>query len=482
MTASQVSVAADVIMQITARMERIENGLLPETALHSEMPQKCALADRMAYYETPGVSVAVFQDYRIEWAHGYGMVEAGAPDPVTTETLFQAASISKPVTAMAALRLVQEGRIDLDEDVNRYLTSWKVPPVGDWQPRVTLRQLLSHTAGLTLHGFPGYLRSRPLPTVVQILNGEPPANTAAVRVNTVPGTQVRYSGGGTTIVQLLLTDLLGRPFRDIMRELVLDPLEMAHSTYEQPLPPERAGYAATGHANDAQPLEGKSHIYPEMAAASLWTTASDLARFAIEIQLSRQGRSNRVLSVETVNEMLSPQVEAQFGLGPVLEGNGETARFGHSGGNAGFVCNLTAYKNRGQGAVVMVNSERGWPMIFELHRAIAQEYGWPDYLPASPTIVAVPAESLAAYVGSYELRPNFHLNVTQSADGLHLEPTGQPAFPLHAKSATEFFACVVAAEIRFVTSDAGAVTGLTFMQNGKELMAKRRGAELSSLL
>ncbi len=459
---------------VADRRERIENGLLAETALPGETARKGALADRMAYYETPGVSVAIIQDYRVEWARGYGVCEAGKSEPVTTETLFQAGSISKPVAAMAALKLVQDGKLDLDEDVNRYLTSWKVPPVGDWQPRVTLRQLLSHTAGLTVHGFPGYLTTRPIPTVVQVLNGEPPANTAPVRVNTIPGTQMRYSGGGTTIVQLLLTDLLGKPFPEIVRELVLDPLEMTHSSYEQPLPPERARFAATGHPDDARPVEGKWHIYPEMAAAGLWTTASDLAKFAIELQLSRQGKSNRVLSVETIQAMLSPQVEDHIGLGPFLEGKGETARFGHSGSDEGFVCNLTAYQDRGQGAVVMLNSNRGWPIIGEIQRAIAQEYGWPDYLPALPDPVAVAPETLAGYVGVYELKPNLRLTVTQSADGLHLQPSGQSAFPLYARSATEFFARVVTAEIAFRKSEAGEVTALTFKQNGREMAAKRQ--------
>jgi CubicO group peptidase (beta-lactamase class C family) len=465
--------AADVSVEAAARMKRIENGLLLESALVGEMPQQGTLADRMAYHETPGLSVAVIQDYRIEWARGYGRREAGKPDPVSTETLFQAASISKPVTAMAALKLVQDGRIDLDEDVNRYLTSWQVPPVGDWQPRVTLRQLLSHTAGLTIHGFPGYLPASPIPTVVQILNGEPPANTAPVRVNTIPGTQMRYSGGGTTVVQLMLTDLLGKPFPEIMRELVLDPLGMEHSTYEQPLPPERARHAAVGHPNDSRPVQGGWHIYPEMGAASLWTTASDLARFAIEIQLSLQGRSNRVLAVETVREMLSPQVEDHIGLGPVLEGAAAAPRFGHNGGNEGYVCNLTAYKERGQGAVVMINSIRGWPLLFEMQRTIAQEYEWPEYLPVLPAIAEVPSTLLADFVGTYELKPDFHFVVTQCDDGLQLQPTGQAAFPLYAKSETAFFARVVAAEIIFIRSEAGDVTGLTFIQNDRQMTAKR---------
>jgi len=226
----------------------------------------------MAYYNTPGISIAIIDDYRIAAASGYGVADADNPAPVTTETLFQAASISKPVTAMAVLKLVQDGILDLDEDVNRYLVSWKVPPVGDSQPRVTLRQLLSHNAGLTVHGFRGYPTSRTIPSVVQVLNGEAPANSAPVRVTIIPGTQWQYSGGGTTIVQLLLTDMVGKPFPEIMRELVLDPLEMRHSSYDQPLSPDHERLASSAHSQNGRPIAGKWHVYPEMAAAGLWTT------------------------------------------------------------------------------------------------------------------------------------------------------------------------------------------------------------------
>jgi CubicO group peptidase (beta-lactamase class C family) len=459
--------------RVAGRIQRIENGLLPETPLRSQPPEKRRLAERMAYHETPGVSVAVINDGEIEWARGFGVTEAGKPEPVTTETLFQAGSISKPVAAMAALRLVQEGRIDLDEDVNTYLTSWKVPPNGLWQPRVTLRQLLSHTAGLTLHGFPGYLPSRPVPTLPQILDGQEPANTGPVRVNTLPGTQFRYSGGGTTIMQLMLMDVLGQPFPEIMRAMVLDPLGMEHSTYEQPLPPARARFAATGHPSDSRPVDGKWHVYPEMAAAGLWTTASDLARFALEIQQSLAGKSNKVLSTEMVSQMLTPQVEDHMGLGPFLEGKDGSARFGHGGADEGFLANLTAYRHRGQGSVVMVNSNRGWPVISEILRAIAQEYGWPDFIPTEPAPAEVAPHVAAAYAGEYELKPNFRFTVAVGDSGLTLRTTGQPKMPLYPESETTYFARVVEATLTFVKSDTGEVRELIFKQNGKEMPAKK---------
>jgi CubicO group peptidase (beta-lactamase class C family) len=219
-----------------ARIARIENGLRYAVAIRGRAPVQMRLDERMRVHKVPGVSIAVIDSFRIVWARGYGVREAGGTDSVTTETLFQAASISKPVAALAALRLVQEGVLDLDEDVNRKLKSWKIPDsrFTTTQP-VTLRRMLSHSAGLTVHGFRGYASTEPVPTVLQIVNGEPPANSRAIRVDTFPGARWRYSGGGYTVMQQLLVDVSGKPFPELMRTQVLDPLGMKHSTYEQPL-------------------------------------------------------------------------------------------------------------------------------------------------------------------------------------------------------------------------------------------------------
>ncbi|HEY9909415.1 MAG TPA: serine hydrolase domain-containing protein, partial [Thermosynechococcaceae cyanobacterium] len=267
-----------MLQSIEQRIERFINNLLPATALEGKFGSPKNLYEQLARYHTPGISIAVINDFEIEWARGFGVCEAETTRAVTPDTLFQAASISKPVFALAVMRLVQEGRLNLDEDINTYLTSWRAPAIEDWQPRITLRQLLSHTAGLTVHGFPGYRNSEPLPTTVQILNGEPPANTDKVEVNIIPGLHHRYSGGGTTVAQQVLVDVLGKPFPEIMRELVLDPLGMTNSTYQQPLPNHWSAKAATAHLFSGIPLEGKHHVYPEMAAAGLWTTAADLAK------------------------------------------------------------------------------------------------------------------------------------------------------------------------------------------------------------
>src|SRR5580704_3264191 len=269
---------------IEQRIRHIQDAILPAVLTQGQPPATTKLADRMDALHVPGVSIAVIHDGKIEWARGFGVTRLGGP-AVTPDTLFQAASISKPVTGMAVMHLVQTGKLDLDADVNRYLKTWKVPENSFTEKtKVTLRELLSHTAGMTVHGFPGYAAGAPLPTLVEILNGEKPANTSAIRVDTVPGTNWRYSGGGFVVTQLLLQDITGQSFPAFMRETVLGPSGMTRSTYEQPLPKNRMGGAAMAYSVDGEAVGGGSHVYLEMAPAGFWTTHSDLALFAIELQ------------------------------------------------------------------------------------------------------------------------------------------------------------------------------------------------------
>jgi CubicO group peptidase (beta-lactamase class C family) len=459
---------------IEQQIQRVVNGLLPETAFTQQYAPKTTLKERMAYYHTPGVSIAVINHYKLEWARGFGVKEWGKPDAVTEATLFQAGSISKPIFALAVMRLVQDGKLDLDEDVNHYLSSWKVPSNGPWQPRITLRQLLSHSAGLTVSGFPGYLRTEQLPSVIDILNGHPPANTARVEVNILPGTQFRYSGGGTMVAQQVVMDVLGQPFPKIMRDLVLDPLGMTQSTYEQPLPDSWAGSAATAHPWKNLPVEGKWLVYPELAAAGLWTTPSDLARAGIELQLALQGESQRVLSAVSVAQMLTPGIDERIGIGFFLAGKGKTVRFRHDGGNAGFVGRMTVYKDIGMGMVIMLNSIEGIPMLDEIERAIAQEYEWSGYFPEEKVAMTVSPEILDAYVGEYVIRSGLQCVVIRENDRLFLKPTGQPAIELHGQSETRFFMTPLNTEVTFDKTERGEVKGLTLHQAGQQISAERK--------
>ena len=356
-------------------LQRIEQTAVELPAGPGEAATRLSLADLMKAFNVAALSIAVIENYKITDVKAYGVIAPGSTTPVTPKTLFQAGSISKPVAATGALSLVQQGKLSLDEDVNKKLTTWKVPENEFTQTeKVTLRRLMSHTAGLTVHGFPGYDIHDPIPTLVEVFNGEKPANNAPIRVDIVPGTKMRYSGGGITIEQQLMMDVTGKQFPALMRELVLDKIGMSNSSYEQPLPPARSAMTAGGGYSDGKPVHGKWHIYPEMAAAGLWTTPTDLAKFAIEIALSKQDKSNRVLTQKTTQEMLTPVMD-EAGLGFFLE-NDNPGQFGHNGADEGFQALLTMNADTGNGVAMMADSDNGiWTMNF-VRRRVAKEYGW----------------------------------------------------------------------------------------------------------
>jgi CubicO group peptidase (beta-lactamase class C family) len=392
---------ANPSLGLATRIGRIENGFDPIPVSGEEASLHLDIKKLMTLFNVPGLSVAVIDDYQIAWAKGYGETGVDASSPVTTHTLFQAGSLSKPVATAGALYLVQTGKLSLDEDVNKKLVSWKVPD-NDYtgQEKVTLRRIMSHSAGMTVHGFPGYDVSEPHPTLLQILDGEQPANTAPVRVAVVPGTEWHYSGGGVLVEQQLVVDVTHETFPQFMHDVVFKKLDMQESSYEQPLPPERAVAAARGTSLDGTPVHGGWHVYPEMAAAGLWTTPSDLAKFSIEIALTKKGHANHLLSKAMATEMLSPQMPRvaentwgddehpdRMGLGFFLGDAGRPDRFGHVGDDEGFQAMMIMFGDSGQGAVVMANSQQGIRVGRFLLNNIATEYGW-NYVPPQGRIGA----------------------------------------------------------------------------------------------
>jgi CubicO group peptidase (beta-lactamase class C family) len=362
---------------IAARVVRIENDIIAISAAGVDSGTAQSLLSRMTALRVPGLSVAVFDSGRIVWARAYGVVDRNTDIIVDTATLFQAASISKPVTSVGMFRLVEQRHISLDTDVNTQLRSWAVPENRFTQiEKVTPRRLVTHMSGLNVHGFFGYRSNEALPTLLQILNGEPPANSPAVRVDTVPGVRETYSGGGFVVLQLLMEDVSGRSFGDLLKDLVLKPAGMVHSTFAQPLPVELAGRATTGHNDTGAVIAGRSHVHPELAAAGLWSTPSDLARFMISVGRSYRGEPGGLLEQPSARTMLTA-VPRGSGQGFGLSGEGNAFRYRHSGGNAGFTCYAVAFADIGRGMVVMTNSDRGTQLIRELTRAVAREYGWP---------------------------------------------------------------------------------------------------------
>ena len=357
-----------------AMMARIEAKQVPDRQGFDGL----TLAQLMERMRVPGVSIAVIKDFEIHWAKGYGIADVTAGAPVTPDTIFQAASISKPTAAMGVMRLVQDGRMSLDADVNTYLKSWKLPASEHTRDRpVTLRSLLSHTSGLgDGFGFPGYHPQAPLPTTAQILDGEKPSNTGKVLMERPPFTAFKYSGGGVTVVQLAVTDSTGEAFPALMKRLVLDPIGMRNSGFDQPLSPERDRVAARAHNGRGAAMDAKWHVYPELEAAGLWTTPSDLARLAIELQNALQGKSTRVLNATSARDMVTPVGVGDFAVGFGLQKLAEGWYFSHGGSNWGFQCNLMAHVRKGYGVAIMTNADSGGQLITEIRNRVAAAYDW----------------------------------------------------------------------------------------------------------
>ena len=459
--------------EVQEHIQHVVSGLLPAVVIRNEPNQTYALAERMKEMHVPGVSIAVIHNGDIDWAQGFGEATIGGP-PVTVETIFQAGSISKPVAAMAALHLVQLRRFSLDVDVNSILKTWMIPdsPAANSKP-VTLRELLTHTGGTTVHGFPGYAASEQIPKLIEVLNGVKPANTPPIRIEAQPGTRWNYSGGGYTVMQEMLVETTRQPFPKFMHDTVLGPLGMNHSTYEQPLPDERKALAATPYDSQGKPILGGPHTYPEMAAAGLWTMPIDLARYAIEVENSLHGKSNEVLSQAMTREMLTPGI-GNWGLGLQIGGSPAKPYFSHGGVNEGFESLFVCYEDGSEGAVVMTNAKGGSELAEEVMRSIAAEYNWPDYRPSIRAVVPVDAKVLSDYPGTYEMTPQFSLVISNDEGYLSVQASGQPKLQLFAESPSTFFIKEVDAEVEFVRDEQGKVTSLILHQGGHDNKAVRK--------
>jgi len=459
---------------VNGHIDRIFHGLRPPVTIKDRPPVYWTLAERMAALHVPGVSIAIIDEGRVIWAGGFGIKERGTTAPVTTSTLFQAQSISKPVAATAMLRLVETGQLSLDEDVNGYLKSWKVPTNSfNSQEKVTLRRIVSHSAGLTVGGFGGYRLGDPIPTLLQILNGEKPANSPPIRVDTVPGSISRYSGGGYLVMQQLLIDVTGESFPALMKRLVLEPARMNLSTLEQPLPESRRKQAASGHDGEGLVMRGKWPIHPEMAAAGLWTTPTELANWVIEIASAWNGRPSKLLSKKMATEMLTMQ-KPPFGLGLVLKGTGRSFRFGHSGANLGFRAEFEMYPASGKGAVLMTNADLGGYLIDEIFLSIAAQCDWPAHQQSERQAVTLSPKELDGLVGMYSAPGPFGpvpYEVSREGDRLFAELKGfSPRSEIFAESADKFFS-VYGYSLVFTRDNSGRAVKATL---GGEIEAVRK--------
>lgn len=456
-TSAQESYSPEVEEKIT----RVENSL--SGWLKTGKSDTWTLEERMKKYNINGVSIAVIHDYKIEWARGYGYADLSEKRPVTDKTLFQAASISKSLNSVGVMRLVQDGKLDLDTDINKYLLTWKFPyDSKTGKNYITLRQLLSHTAALTVHGFPGYEQGKKLPSLPEILDGKAPANTEAVRSYSEPGKEVRYSGGGTTVSQLIIMDVTKEPYAEFMQKKVLNPLGMTSSSYMQPPPSGKRPSLATGYKADGKEVKGKYHVYPEQAAAGLWTNPADLCRYIIETQLAFKGESSKVLSPELTKMRVTP-VREDAGLGTFINSRvtGSSKYFNHNGGNEGFTCTSIGSLNEGNGIVVMVNSDNG-AIIEEIVNSVATVYNWKDYyLPIEIKTIAVRNETLEKYAGKYDLDGTTG-TIRKTAEGLVLNAYGADDWKLYFTTDSDFRVQEYRGAFRFRKGAEGSVKGILF--------------------
>jgi CubicO group peptidase (beta-lactamase class C family) len=463
---------SDSKRKIDGTIQQVENGLLPPILITSQ--KGYTLMERMAHYRVPGVSIAVVADFKIDWVRSYGVKDAGTGEPVTPETIFQAASISKPITAMAALKLVEKGKLGLEENINKYLISWKIPDSDLTKENpVTLKNLLSHTGGLVPAGFNGYRRSQDIPGIVQILNGEKPANSPRISLTRVPGSNYQYSGGGYEVVQMIMMDLEKKPFGDIMNESIFLPLSLSHSSFNQPLSSLQEGGTSSGHLINGIPVTGKRNVYPELAAAGLWTTSEDLAKILIEIQKSNSGKSNLILSQKSVDEMLTPYLSRSSGLGFNIEQGKKGKFFGHNGSNLGFRCMMIASLENGYGAVVMTNGEMGGDLCAEIIRGIAKVYQWADYLPEEVHTVPLETNKLRNLTGKYQLDLNTSLSVKLNNGFLYLSDSWGDEYQLFPISDNRFVVETSGDEYQFVKNETDNSYSLNVKSRGRDQAYKR---------
>lgn len=381
LVASQAPAAPDLAERDRSALERLERNVV---ALPGPRPgpRMAPLAERMRDMRVPAVSVAFIEAGRVKWARAYGVTVAGSGRRVSADTPFQAGSLSKAVAAAGALRLVDRGRLSLDEDVNRRLRAWRVPADPALSAEaVTLRRLLSHTAGLTVSAYPGYRAGEAAPTLVQSLLGAKPAATAPVRLFAPPGTATAYSGGGYSVAQLLMTEAERLEFPLLMQRSVLRPTGMARSGFN---PPKRPGAAARGHDSEGIPIPGGGNFYPELAAAGLWTTPSDYGRFLIALQDSWAGRPGALLKPRTARAMTTP-VLSGYGLGVIVMERGGRPIITHGGANEGFESRFVAFLDGSrQGLVIMTNGDNGGFLAAAIQRTLFEAYGLPDALGPPP--------------------------------------------------------------------------------------------------
>lgn len=437
------------------------------------------LSERMKHYNVAGLSVAVVDNYQIVWAKGYGYADKKEGRNVTVNTMFEPGSISKSINAIGMLKLAQQGKLDLYQDINQYLVNWKFPyDTASHGKVITTAQLLTHTAGLSVHGFPGYRRDSMIATVTDILDGRAPSNTEAVRSLAEPGTGPRYSGGGILITQQMLTDLTKQSYEQYMHEQVLTPLGMSNSSYNQPPAANQKRNLATGYKSNGSEVPGKYFVYPEKAAAGLWTTPTDICKYMIDIQQAFQGNSSKVLSQEMVKLHVMPY-KNDVAMGTYQQNRNGEKYFDHTASNEGFSGLFIGGLTNGKGAAIFVNSDDA-TIAFELVNSIALAYNWKGFnKPEEITTVLVNDTLTSNYIGFYIINGTL-AEIKKEKDGLYYWIDGLNS-KMHFTSEKAFRNVEFPIAQTFVFDSAGAVTGFSRKINGQLRAPAQRITSLDTL-
>jgi CubicO group peptidase (beta-lactamase class C family) len=409
-----------------SRIRKVEKGLLRAIYLKGQRPEKLSLDARMQFYKIPGVGIAVMDRNGFEWAGSYGVRDSHSREPVTGDTIFQAGDLSQPVAAAAALQLVDKGRLDLDGDVSARLHG-------------------SNVTGTDLAGKNGI---------------------------TLRGMLTRASG--FSVLPKLLEDVTSSSFPSLMNEIVLGPLGMKNSTFRVPLPEAMKINAASGHGRDGRPIEGKWTDSPAAAASGLWTSPSELLSFAADILRTAMGKGGKVLTAGQARAMLTPQA-GNRGLGFEIDGAGTDIRIHLQGRTRGFTCSLDVYPYKGQGAVVMTNSDNGFLITEEVLQGVSAAYEWPDFKPRERPLYRLDPSIYQQYVGRYEISPEYILDVTYEDYYLVIRPTGQAPTRFFVESQTFFFSIDPYVRIQFLSDQKGNMTGLILWQQDFKQEAKKVG-------
>jgi CubicO group peptidase (beta-lactamase class C family) len=474
------SLSTDTKLAENPEAQLLQMGLAQRIRISGQEIDFQSLKQRQAEYNVPGVSVAFMRDGQIVWTLQSGVKDVKSDLPLDENTVFQAGSISKPAFASVLMKYRQDNALDLDTDINKLLTSWQLPQ-HEWsgQQVVSLRRLLSHTAGTTVHGFPGYAADEPVPTLQQVLEGAEPANTAAVTVNMQPGSRMRYSGGGTTLAQLTIQDTSGEPLPPMAERLLFAPLGMARSSFKQPISADLADNMAIPYNADGKPVKGGAHTYAALAAAGMWSTPTDMLKMASAVRNAYLGSKTNWISKATAVEILttnaptakSPNVGMGFFIN--MSDEGEILGFGHGGADEGFMSQLYLELDSGDGYAIMTNGNNGTKLIGELEIRINEALDVGFAQPEIKNLVEISKNELQEYLGHYTVTKPVTVDVVlkTAENGFLITASPYMENEMHWHQGEGKFFAMDGSSITFERNETGMITGINM---GRGIRGERK--------